>query len=78
MRLKLALNAEPYRGESTRVLGPAPASVSKVNNRYRYRLTLSCDNNKAVRSLLSWSVKEFVKDRQYKDVAVYVDVNPYD
>ena len=31
------------------VLGPVPAAVTKVNNKYRYRLSLSCKNTKEIR-----------------------------
>ncbi|MFR0795535.1 MAG: hypothetical protein ACLSHG_03595 [Oscillospiraceae bacterium] len=31
-----------------RVLGPAPLPVVRMNNRYRYRVTLYCNQSKAV------------------------------
>ena len=39
------------------VLGPAPAPVLKVNNRYRYRCTLVGKNDKAARERISWLLK---------------------
>ena len=42
VRLRRALErALAGRGGPGRLLGPAPAAVAKVNNRYRYRLTLT-------------------------------------
>ena len=73
-RLLRALSAPDWRGVKMLVLGPAPASVTKINNRYRYRLSLSCENSRAVRSLLSRLLKEAPR----RDVTVFADVNPYE
>lgn len=61
-----------------RLLGPAPASVAKVNNRYRYRLTLLCQNTKEVRQLISTLLIAAANDREIRGVSVFADVNPYD
>ena len=76
--LRGCLAAEAYRTVRLQILGPAPASVTKLNNRYRYRLTLNCENTRTLRELLAWLLKEFARDRQNRDVAVYADVNPYE
>jgi primosomal protein N' (replication factor Y) len=60
------------------VLGPAPASVAKINNRYRYRLSLSCENSRSVRTLLAWLLREFSRDSKNRDVTIFADVNPYE
>lgn len=60
------------------VLGPAPAYVVKVNNRYRYHLTLSCANNKTVRGLIEFLLKDFAQDKNNKGVSIYADVNAFD
>lgn len=77
-RFAALLATEPYRDLKVLLLGPAPASVSKINNRYRYRLSLSCENSRPVRMLLSWLLREFSRDSKNRDVTVFVDVNPYD
>ena len=59
------------------LLGPAPASVAKVNNRYRYRLTLSVENSRAIRRMTAECMKAFSRDRQNRGVTVFADVNPY-
>lgn len=66
------------RGSVTDLLGPAPAAVAKINNRYRFRLTLLCVNSKSLRLLLSELVKEFSKEKETRGVTVYVDVNGYE
>lgn len=60
------------------VLGPAPAVVAKVNNTYRYRLTLSCRNTRAVRDLISGLLRQFAKEKVNKGVSVFADVNSYE
>ncbi len=59
------------------LLGPAPAPVAKVNNRYRYRLTLTAPNRRPLRLLLAQLLREAHKDKENKGIALYVDVNPY-
>ena len=72
------LMQEAYRTLQMTVLGPAPAAVAKVNNRYRYRLTLSCTNTRPVRQLIAYLLQEFAKDRRFRGVTAFADVNPYD
>jgi primosomal protein N' (replication factor Y) len=64
--------------EPVTVLGPAPAAVTKVNNTYRYRLTISCHNTKPLRTLLAALLKDFAKDKRSKGVTAFADCNPYD
>ena len=59
----------------TEVLGPAPAPVLKLNNRYRYRLTLVGRNDKATRDKLSWLLKQFANDRANRGSNLFVDCN---
>lgn len=58
------------------LLGPAPASVAKVNNRYRYRITLSCRNTGAVRGMIAYLLRCAMADRENRGVTVSADVNP--
>lgn len=56
-------------------LGPAPAPVLKVNNRYRYRVLLVGRNDKATRGCVSRILKEFAKDRANRGTNIFVDCN---
>ncbi|MBR3960645.1 MAG: primosomal protein N', partial [Clostridia bacterium] len=53
-------------------LGPAPASLPRVNNKYRYTLLLKCKNNFRTRELVRSAISVNIK----KDTSVIVDVNP--
>ena len=61
-----------------KVLGPAPAPVVKVNNRFRYRCTLVGKNDKATREMLAWLQKDFAKDSANRGMNLFVDHNAAD
>ncbi len=58
------------------ILGPAPLPVVRVNNRYRYRVNISCTDEKEMRGLISRIVMECSCDKRFKGVSVYADANP--
>ena len=64
--------------EDAVVLGPAPLPVVKVNNRYRYRVNVSCRADKTLRLLLAQLVCECNGDRRFKNVSVFADSDPLD
>jgi len=77
-RLRGALESY-FRGEKgVMVLGPAPAPVSKVNNRFRYRLLVRCENTKRVRDTIAHIIREFSRDKQGRGVSVFADADVYD
>lgn len=76
--LDKSLARSPYTECAAQLLGPAPASVTKVNNRYRYRLTLSCNNTKEIRALVAHVVKAAQNDRENRGISVFADHNPMD
>jgi primosomal protein N' (replication factor Y) len=76
--LTQALNSGEYRNISYRLLGPAPAAVVKVNERYRYRLILSAHNEKKLRELIAYLLRQTQRDKANRGVSIFVDVNPMD
>ena len=74
--LGAALNQPPYAGTPWRLLGPAPAAVVKVNDRYRYRLILNTENTKVMRLLTAHLLRRAQADRQNRGVALFADLNP--
>ena len=67
-----------YQGSRLLVMGPAPARVVRVMNRYRYQLTLLGKNTRLLRNILSGLMIRFKKDNANKTITVTVDVNPMD
>lgn len=82
MRLRCSLEGwlaqPPFRDWELTVLGPAPASVAKINDRYRYRLTLAAQNTKEIRAMVAHLVRCAQTDKENKGVSVSADVNPLD
>lgn len=67
------------RSESgVRVLGPAPLSVLRVNNNYRYRVTLCAPTGRGLRRFVADIVARYSSDKQFRGVSVYADTNPSD
>ncbi len=58
------------------VLGPAPARVLRVMNRYRYHLTIRCPEGKRRRELIGGILREFSADSRFHSVTLFADVNP--
>ena len=60
------------------VLGPAPHPVLRVNNRFRYRLTVVGRAEKPLRAAISDAMRDFARQRQYRDVSCFAGCNPMD
>lgn len=53
-------------------LGPVPAGILKLNNKYRYLLTVKCKNTAKTRELIRTAVSVNIN----KEATVTVDINP--
>lgn len=60
------------------ILGPAPLAVVKVNNRYRYRVNISCRADSDIRKLISAIIIRCSTEKEFRGVSVYADNNPTD
>ena len=58
------------------VLPVMPPRVSKINNKYRYRIIIKCKNNTAFRRIISQLLAEFGASGAYSDVTLFADMNP--
>lgn len=76
--LNNALSQAAYQSVVYQLLGPAPAAVTKLNNRYRYRLTLSTTNTKEIRQLIAHQLRMAQTDKANRGVSVFADLNPLD
>ena len=57
------------------VLGPAPAPVVKVNNRYRYRILLVGKNDKKTREEIGGLLRAFAADSANRGFSIFADCN---
>jgi primosomal protein N' (replication factor Y) len=76
--LRDALRAYFGEQDEVKILGPAPAGVTKVNNRYRYRISVTCHTSRRVRDTIAHSVRTFFRDKQFRGLHVYADADPYE
>ncbi len=60
------------------ILGPAPYPVVRVNNRYRYKISLACPQEREVRALVSKLLIYCNTEKEFRGVSLYADMNPYD
>ncbi len=70
--LSRLLREEP----GAKVLGPAPLPVARVNNAWRYRVTVSCLSSRTVRAAVDRALMLFNDGKRYKGVSVYADLDP--
>ena len=64
--------AGEYDDVKLMILGPAPATVPKVKNKYRYRIIIKAKNNSRFREVIRKSCDIKLK----KDTYIGVDINP--
>ena len=67
-----ALIENEFKEVKVMILGPSPASVPKVNGKYRFRMIIKCKNNQQFRKML----KKAMAVKLYRDAYVSVDMNP--
>ena len=72
------LNTNEYKELKIVDLGPTPSKISKNNKNYRYRLAIKCKNCKKIRNMITEILKNIGKIKEYKDISISVDLNPYD
>ena len=65
-----------YQNMDARILGPAPAGVLRVNDRYRYRVMLSCRPSGEARKLVAAALRQYSADKRYRNLVLYGDVDP--
>ena len=60
------------------VLGPAPAPILRVNNRYRYRVLWVGRNDHQTRELLGFYLKAFYSQKENRGLNLMIDCNALD
>ena len=70
------LNETEYPEQKVIVLGPMAPKIPKVNDLFRQRILIKCKNNADFRELVSRLLKEINKEKLFKNIAVFADINP--
>ena len=58
-----------------RVLGPTPGSIEKINDSYRYKLTVKCRNDRRFRDLIRETLTLYEQERLPGKATVVVDLH---
>ena len=58
-----------------RVLGPTPGSIEKINDSYRYKLTLKCRNDRRFRDLIRETLTLYEQEKLPGKATVVVDLH---
>ncbi len=58
-----------------RVLGPAPCNIVKINDRYRYKLTVKCRNSPKFRTLMAQVLHLYEREKLPSKATVILDMN---
>lgn len=67
---------EEYPNIPLRVLGYSPASINRVNNKFRYKCVMKFRNSPDFRKMMSQLLIDFEKNKKHKNVTAYIDINP--
>lgn len=73
-----ARNLERLRelSQKTQVIGPIPAAISKIKNKYRYRIIIKCENADFISGILLDAQHMCAKNENYGDITIIIDKNP--
>ncbi len=71
----LAQQAAKLENMPLRVLGPTPCSIVKINEKYRYKLTVKCRNDKTFRNLMAEVLHLYEKEKLPSKATVVLDLN---
>lgn len=74
-KLSLLAGTE-YKDLPMRVMGPSPALVSRINNKFRFRIIIKFRNCRRFREMLSRLLADLGKKRDYSGVSAAVDIDP--
>ncbi len=61
---------------SAQFLGPIPAYISKINNKYIYRMLIKCENADKISEFLLLASDKCRKNANYENISITIDKNP--
>lgn len=76
LELLMEYTSGDFKSEKIIVLGPMPARVAKLNNKYRHRLIIKCKNTADFRKMIAQILTFFGTDSSFSAVTAYADINP--
>ncbi len=74
---KKALTEQTGFSKNARVIGPIKAGVSKIKNKYRWQIIIKHNNKDNINKNLIVALDAVRKNKNYNDVVIVTDNNPY-
>lgn len=71
-----AKQIQSIKNQKTQVLGPVPSAISKIKNKYRWRILIKCENADTLTNRLWEAVNECYKNKNFEKISIVVDKNP--
>lgn len=62
--------------QKVQVLGPIPAAISKIQNKYRYQIIMKCEDDDALGIILKKAEEMTRENRDYEGVSIVIDKSP--
>ncbi len=62
--------------QKTQILGPVPAYISKIKNKYRWRIIIKCEDADRLNLILTEIQNACRQNGNYEDIAIVIDKNP--
>jgi primosomal protein N' (replication factor Y) len=63
-------------GQKMQILGPVPATITKIKNKYRWRILIKCENSDMLTDALVSATDECYKNNNFEKVSIVIDKNP--
>ncbi len=64
------------KDKSVQILGPVPAAITKVKNKFRWRILIKCKDANLLTEKLSSAAEECEKNNNFEKVIIVIDKNP--
>jgi len=62
-----------FQGRDSRILGPAPSPILRVNNSYHYKVTIYCEGTKADRRIIGHAMNTIAKESPMRRIIMFAD-----
>ncbi len=62
--------------KSIQILGPVPAAITKIKNKYRWRILIKCSDANMLTQALSSAAKKCGMNNNFEKVIIVIDKNP--
>jgi primosomal protein N' (replication factor Y) len=64
------------RKEKFELLGPAPASISKIKKQYRWKIIIKCEEEALLKTYVVYCLNKFNEIRINSNIAIHLNMNP--